>query len=112
MLNPIGISVEKHYPIVIGKKPSSMVYGLFLISAYICILLGVLSRYLPVPALLGLLSLAVAIPLGIGVYRNAEKTGKDDPPPGIKRYRQHHNPFADSTGTPFFMTTVLLCDPY
>jgi len=62
---------RRHLPIVYGRKTSSIVYGLFLLLAYLIIILAVISRVFPLSALLGLIPLVVAIPLAIGVYKNA-----------------------------------------
>ena len=45
---------RRHLPIVIGCRPSSIVYGLFLAAAYLSIVVGVLVEVLPPAALLGL----------------------------------------------------------
>jgi len=63
---------RRHYPIVIGRRASSLIYGTFLLLTYLTILLGVGLKYLPPLSLIGLLTLILAIPNFIGVYRHAE----------------------------------------
>jgi len=63
---------RRHYPIVIGRRASSLIYGAFLLLTYLTILLGVALKYLPPISLIGLLTLILAIPTFIGVYRHSE----------------------------------------
>ena len=63
---------RRHYPIVIGRRASSLIYGTFLLLTYLTILLGVGLKYLPPLSLIGLLTLILAIPTFIGVYRHGE----------------------------------------
>jgi 1,4-dihydroxy-2-naphthoate octaprenyltransferase len=53
---------RRHLPILIGRKKSAWVYVGFLIAAYVLIVLCVYLALLPITALLGLLSLALAVP--------------------------------------------------
>jgi 1,4-dihydroxy-2-naphthoate octaprenyltransferase len=67
---------RKHFPIFAGVKISSLIYGVFLLLAYASIILGVHLEYLPTSSLLGLVTIGVAIPTFMGVYRygnNAER---------------------------------------
>jgi 1,4-dihydroxy-2-naphthoate octaprenyltransferase len=64
---------RRNLPIVIGKKNSSIVYGLLLAATYISLTLGVWLGYLPLATLLGLLTLPLAVVTAIGVYRYAEE---------------------------------------
>ena len=61
-----------HFPIVIGRKNSSLIYAAFLASAYLTIIFGVLADYLPTATLLGLLTVFLAVPVALGVYKNAD----------------------------------------
>jgi 1,4-dihydroxy-2-naphthoate octaprenyltransferase len=63
---------RRHLPIVVGRRASSLVYGAFLLLAYLTIVIGVQLGYLPVPCLIALLTLALAVPTALGVYRHAE----------------------------------------
>jgi len=63
---------RRHYPIVIGRRASSLIYGAFFLLTYLTILFGVALKYLPPLSLIGLLTLIPAIPTFIGVYRHAE----------------------------------------
>jgi 1,4-dihydroxy-2-naphthoate octaprenyltransferase len=67
---------RRHLPIVIGKRASSVVYGLFLLGAYLSLLAGVALRLLPAASLLGLATLFLAVPAARSAYRNAEDTPK------------------------------------
>ncbi len=60
---------RKHLPILIGRKKSSYLYGLFLLLAYLALGLGVLSGCLPGKALFGLAGVVIAVPAFIGVCR-------------------------------------------
>lgn len=67
---------RKHYPIAVGRQTSSLIYAALLFLAYLSIVVGVLLGLLPVASLLGLLSLVVAVPTAVGVYRYAENLEK------------------------------------
>jgi 1,4-dihydroxy-2-naphthoate octaprenyltransferase len=67
---------RRHYPIVIGRKASSLIYGAFLLCAYLAIVAGWALDVLPVWGLLGLLTLLIAVPTAVGVYRYAENLEK------------------------------------
>lgn len=74
---------RKHFPILLGRRASSIFYGLFLLLAYVSIIVGVCARYLPPASLLGLLTLVLAVPTAIGAIRHAEDTGKLIQPMGL-----------------------------
>jgi 1,4-dihydroxy-2-naphthoate octaprenyltransferase len=74
---------RRHYPILIGRKASSLVYGAFLLGAYLAIIAGWALGYLPAWALLGLLALVLAVPTAIGAYRYAEDLEKLAPYMGL-----------------------------
>ncbi len=63
---------RKHYPILIGKKASAVIYICFLAATYLTIVLGVLFSLTPAWTLLGLLTLISAIPTSRAVLKNAE----------------------------------------
>jgi 1,4-dihydroxy-2-naphthoate octaprenyltransferase len=63
---------RRHYPIVIGRRVSSLIYGAFLLLTFLAIILGVCLKYLPPLSLIGLMTLILAIPTFIGVYRHAD----------------------------------------
>lgn len=60
---------RKHFPIFAGAKISSLIYGAFLLLAYLSIILGVAWKYLPAASLLGLITIGIAIPAFLGAYR-------------------------------------------
>ncbi len=63
---------RKHYPIVIGRRASSFIYISFSGLTYIAIILGVYGQVLPRLSLLGLLTIPMAVPVGIAAHRHAE----------------------------------------
>ncbi len=63
---------RRHLPIVAGRRTGSLVYGAFLLATYLSLILGVVVGSLPWTALLGLLSLFLAVPTFTGAYRNAD----------------------------------------
>lgn len=63
---------RRNLPIVIGRRPSSIIYGLLLVATYLSIVVGVWLGHLPVATLLGLLTLPLAVMAAIGAYRYAE----------------------------------------
>jgi len=63
---------RRHIPILFGRRTASLVYNLFLLLAYLSIVVGVVLGLLPVTALIGLLTAAIAIPAGLRAYRHAE----------------------------------------
>ncbi len=67
---------RRHLPIEIGRKKSVKVYGLFLTGAYLSIIIGYLSGHLPFEALLGIVSIVIAIPTLRGVARYADDIPK------------------------------------
>lgn len=67
---------RRHFPIIIGRRASSLIYGAFLLLAYLSIVLGVIVGQMPPTSLIGLISLAIAIPASIGAYRYAKEVNK------------------------------------
>lgn len=61
---------RRHFPIVIGRRSSSLIYGAFLLLAYLSIVLGVMLNLLPCTSLIGLITLIIALPVFSGIYRN------------------------------------------
>lgn len=53
---------RRHYPITLGRHRASYIYTAFLALAYLSIVAGVILGLLPWPALLGLLTIALAVP--------------------------------------------------
>ncbi len=67
---------RRNFPILIGARASSIIYGLFQALAFVAIALGTYFNYLPRFSLLGLLSLVLAVPAVIGAYRFGEDIKK------------------------------------
>jgi 1,4-dihydroxy-2-naphthoate octaprenyltransferase len=63
---------RKHFPILIGRRRSSLIYGLFLLLTYLAILIGVALKVLPSASLLGLGTLFLAVPAARNAYRYAD----------------------------------------
>jgi 1,4-dihydroxy-2-naphthoate octaprenyltransferase len=63
---------RKHYPIIIGKSKSSVIYLTFLLLPFLTIIVGILTGYFPRSSLIGLLALGLVFPVVIGVLKNAE----------------------------------------
>jgi 1,4-dihydroxy-2-naphthoate octaprenyltransferase len=61
-----------HLPIRIGRPLSAIVYIVFLILTYVSIIVGCLLKLLPSGALMGLVTLILAIPVMRGVVRHAD----------------------------------------
>ena len=74
---------RSHYPIVIGRRKSSVIYSAFLLLAYLSIVAGVWLGHLPAASLLGLLTLPIAVRAGSGAYRHAEQPAELIPCQGI-----------------------------
>jgi 1,4-dihydroxy-2-naphthoate octaprenyltransferase len=67
---------RRHFPIVVGRKKSSLIYSAFLLLTYLSIGIGVGLGYLPALSLLGLITLVAAIPTGISAFRYADQMDK------------------------------------
>jgi 1,4-dihydroxy-2-naphthoate octaprenyltransferase len=74
---------RRHYPIVIGRKKSSVIYGAFLLFTYLSLPVGILLGYLPLGSLLGLITLVIAVPAAVGAFRYAEQPEKLGPYMGL-----------------------------
>ena len=70
---------RRHLPIVAGRRASSLVYAAFLLCAYLSIVAGVLLGLLPAASLIGLATLALAVPAAIGAYRHADDLARLKP---------------------------------
>ena len=66
---------RRHFPITIGRRASSVIYNLFLLGAYADIAVCVALGYMPLWSLLGLATVVLAVPAGLGAFRHA-----DNPP--------------------------------
>ena len=67
---------RNHVLILLGPRRSSLIYGGFLAATYLVILAGLGGGLLPKMSALGLLTLPLAIPTMIGVYRHASDVPK------------------------------------
>lgn len=66
---------RRHFPILVGRHSSSIIFSAFLVLTYIVILVGVIFSILPLGSLLGLGTLILAIPLLKGSITHADDIG-------------------------------------
>lgn len=66
---------RKHFPITIGRKASSILYGIFLALAYLSIIAGVLLALLPIFSLVALLTTILAW----RAYQSAKQNSENIP---------------------------------
>jgi 1,4-dihydroxy-2-naphthoate polyprenyltransferase len=64
---------RRHYPILLGRKKSAVIYTIFLLLTYVSIAAGVAVGALPPFTLLGLLTLFIAVPTAMKVLRSADE---------------------------------------
>ncbi len=74
---------RKNFPVLIGRRASSLIYGAFLLLAFLSIVFGVIFGYLPAFSLLGLGALVLAVPAAIGAYRYADDVKRLIPSMGM-----------------------------
>jgi len=67
---------RKHFPIVLGRKKSSILYILFLLFTYLTIITGVYLQLFPNLTLIAIATVFIAVPLSVGVYKNADDVKK------------------------------------
>lgn len=63
---------RRHIAILFGRRTASLVYNLFLLLAYLTVILGVLVGLLPTVSLIGLLTAVIAIPAGLRAFRYSD----------------------------------------
>jgi len=68
-LEPDRAAGRLHLPILVGRKNAALVYVLFLVMAYVLLLLSVYLKLLPIYSLLGMFTLFLGIPVAIFVLR-------------------------------------------
>jgi 1,4-dihydroxy-2-naphthoate octaprenyltransferase len=74
---------RRNYPVLIGRRASSLIYGLFLLLAFVSVIIGVLLAYLPKLSLIGLAALLLALPAFMGAYRHADDIKRLIPSMGL-----------------------------
>jgi len=74
---------RKHFPIIVGARVSSLIYGAFLLLAYASIIFGVFFEILPRFTLLGLLTIPIALAAFYAAYRYGENIKKLIPYMGL-----------------------------
>jgi len=89
---------RRHLPIVVGRQASSLIYGAFLLSAYLSIVFGVCLGYLPRLTLIGLATIIIALPTFVGVFRYAENIKKLMPYMGLNVIINIATPLLVATG--------------
>ena len=68
-LEPDRAAGRLHLPILVGRKNAALVYVLFLVMAYVLLLLSVYLKLLPIYSVLGMFTLFLGIPAAIFVLR-------------------------------------------
>lgn len=63
---------RRHYPILIGRKASAIIYAVFVAASYLTIILGVTINLFPAWTLLGLLTLIIAVPSVLSTLKNPD----------------------------------------
>jgi 1,4-dihydroxy-2-naphthoate octaprenyltransferase len=63
---------RRHYPITLGRRTAAYIYTLFLALAYLSIVTGVVLKLLPPLALLGLLTVVIALPAARTAIRRSD----------------------------------------
>jgi len=63
---------RRHFPVLIGRKRSALIYVVFLAGAYVAIALGAVLHILPPFSLLALLTIFLSGSVAASVRRNAE----------------------------------------
>ncbi|MEW6613904.1 MAG: prenyltransferase [Thermodesulfobacteriota bacterium] len=89
---------RKHFPILVGRQTSSLIYGIFLLSAYLSIIFGVNLGYLPKISLVGLATIVIAVPAFVGAFRHAEDIKKLTPYMGLNVIINIATPVLVATG--------------
>jgi 1,4-dihydroxy-2-naphthoate octaprenyltransferase len=74
---------RKHYPIVIGRKASSLIYGALLLGVYVSVIVGILLGLLPIFSALALLTIFLAWRAYQGSRQHAENIAALIPSLGI-----------------------------
>ncbi len=67
---------RNHFPILIGKEKSAVIYAAFMFFAYLVIILSVVAGYLPMLVLLGLVTALLAIPVIRGALKHHDAIPK------------------------------------
>ena len=63
---------RKHFPIVIGTRRSSILFSILLLCAYLSLSFGVFFHTLPKMSMVGMLTIFLAVPAGVGAFRHAD----------------------------------------
>ena len=74
---------RRNFPIILGRRASSIIYGAFLLAAYLTIILGVWFELLPKASLLGLGTILIAAPAFWGAFVHADDMAKLIPYMGL-----------------------------
>jgi 1,4-dihydroxy-2-naphthoate octaprenyltransferase len=74
---------RRHFPILIGRKASAIIFVSFMAATYLVIVLGVIFKVLPIWCLLGLATLIFALPAGRGALQHPNDLPKLMPSLGM-----------------------------
>lgn len=67
---------RKHYPILIGRRASAIIFVVFEALTYVTLIAGVAFNLIPAWTLLGLVTLVFAVPAALGALKNADDLHK------------------------------------
>jgi len=67
---------RKHIPIIYGVETSSIIYGVFLLFAYLAVIAGVILNMLPRASLLGIITVPLAFMAFLGAYKHGNDIKK------------------------------------
>jgi len=66
---------RRHFPILVGREASAVIYGIFLLLAYLAVVVGVILQLLPVLSLITL----ITSPLGWKTFRSVQRHSGEIP---------------------------------
>ncbi|MDD5094392.1 MAG: prenyltransferase [Dehalococcoidia bacterium] len=89
---------RRHLPIILGPSTAAKIYCGIVLLSYVVIIGGVIAGILPVPALLGLLTLPMGIKAMKGAIKNHNKVGELVPSLGMNVLVVLLTPFLMSVG--------------
>jgi len=69
------VASRRHFPIALGRRSSARIYVGLMTAAYLSLIFAVAFELLPVTALIGLMTLPLAVKTGRGVLKNYDNIG-------------------------------------
>ena len=74
---------RRNYPVLLGRGASSLIYGVFLLLAFVSIVVGVILDHLPKMSLIALVMLVPSVAAFVGAYRYGDDMQKLTPFLGV-----------------------------